>query len=215
MNKRALVIATTLLAICGFAAAGYFYTRSAANDDVAAVGNGTNLVRPASPVIGPDDARVTIVEFLDPACETCRAFYPIVKQIMAKHAKAVSLVVRYAPFHDGSEEAVRILEAARLQGVFLPVLEALFATQHVWASHDAPNIAMAWSVARSAGLDEARARADMHLPSINSILQQDVADLKALGVRQTPTFFVNGKPLRSLGPGQLEDLVGSEVVASN
>jgi protein-disulfide isomerase len=166
-------------------------------------------------VIGPDNARVTIVEFLDPACETCRAFYPIVKQIMAKHAKAVILVVRYAPFHDGSEEAVRILEAARLQGVFSPVLEALFATQHVWASHDAPNIAMAWSVARSAGLDEARARADMHVPSINSILQQDVADLKALGVRQTPTILVNGKPLRSFGPRPLEDLVGSEVVASN
>ncbi len=40
------------------------------------------LVRPYSPVLGPAQAPVTIVEFLDPACEACRAFAPVVKQIM-------------------------------------------------------------------------------------------------------------------------------------
>ena len=42
------------------------------------------LVRFHSPVFGPSNAPVTIVEFFDPACETCRAFYPIVKDILSK-----------------------------------------------------------------------------------------------------------------------------------
>ncbi|NMG42229.1 thioredoxin domain-containing protein [Aromatoleum toluvorans] len=33
-----------------------------------------------SPTLGKADAPVVIVEFLDPACETCRAFYPRVKE---------------------------------------------------------------------------------------------------------------------------------------
>ena len=56
----------------------------------------------------------TIVEFFDPACEACRAFHPIVKDIMAEHGDAVRVVIRYTPFHGAaSEEAIRVLEAAR------------------------------------------------------------------------------------------------------
>lgn len=217
MNKRAMVIATAVLAVCGFAVAGYVYSRSTAEREVARAipDGGTNLIRPLSPIMGPEDARVTIVEFFDPACESCRAFYPIVKQIMAEHPKNVRLVLRYTPRHEGSDEAVRILETARLQGIFQPVLEALLAAQPVWASHGAPDLAKAWDAARAAGLDEARAKREMSLPSITALLNQDIADAKAVQVRGTPTFFVNGKPLPSFGRRQLEELVRSEVVASN
>ena len=37
-----------------------------------------SLVRDDSPSMGPADAKVTIVEFLDPECEACRAMAPIV-----------------------------------------------------------------------------------------------------------------------------------------
>ena len=51
------------------------------------------------------------------------------------------------------------------------------------------------SRARSvAGPDEARAKREMSLPSIAALLNQDIADAKAVQVRGTPTFFVNGKP---------------------
>jgi len=95
------------------------------------------------------------------------------------------------------------------------VLEALLAAQPVWASHSAPDIAKAWEAARAAGLDEARARREMSLPSITALLNQDIADAKTVRVQGTPTFFVNGKPLPSFGRRQLEELVRSEVVASN
>jgi protein-disulfide isomerase len=217
MSKRALVIATALIAIVGFGLAGYFYRQSATEENVAAAlpEGGTTLIRPNSPVMGPAQARVTIVEFFDPACESCRAFYPVVKQIMAEHGNSVRLVLRYAPLHDGSEEAVRILEAARLQGKFQPVLEALLEAQPVWASHGSPNIARAWDAAGRAGLDVERARKEINLPGINAIIRQDIADMKAVNLRGTPTFYVNGKPLPSFGRQQLENMVRSEVVASN
>jgi len=59
-----------------------------------------------SPVFGPANAPVTIVEFFDPACETCRAFYPIVKDILAQYPSEVRLVIRYAPLHKGSDVVV-------------------------------------------------------------------------------------------------------------
>ena len=121
------------------------------------------------------------------------------------------VVLRYAAFHNGSEEAVRILETARLQGLFTPVLEALLAAQPRWASHGTPNINLAWEAAATAGLDIPRARKEALLPGITSVLLQDAEDIKTVGVRQTPTFFVNGKPLRSFGPVQLDELVRQEI----
>jgi len=99
--------------------------------------------------------------------------------------------------------------------VFQPVLEALFETQPAWAFHGRPDMSKAWQAARTAGLDENRARREMSLPGIDAILRQDMADVKAFNVRGTPTFFVNGKPLPSFGRQQLQDFVRSEVVASN
>lgn len=66
-----------------------------------------------SPALGRADAPVVIVEFLDPACGTCRDFYPFVKQMMAANPEKIRLVLRYAPFHQGSDRVVAMLEAAR------------------------------------------------------------------------------------------------------
>lgn len=171
-------------------------------------------VRQHSPVIGPANARVTIVEFFDPSCEACRAFYPIVHEIMRRHPNDVRLVLRYTPLHQGSEEAVRILETARMQNVFEPVLGSLFEQQPQWANDRSPQTALAWDAAATAGLDVAAARAAMNARHINNALRQDIADAQTLNVRGTPTFFVNERPLTNFGPQQLYDLVLSELAAT-
>lgn len=212
MNRRLAVLAVLIVALLGFTAGAAFYGRvPEERQDMTSAGATTSLVRQHSPVIGRPDASVTIVEFFDPACEACRAFHPVVKQIMAAHPNEVRLVVRYAPFHQGSDEAVRILETARMQGVFVPVLEALLAAQPQWASHDRPQIEKAWSAAAAAGLDLEKAHKAKLEPHITATINQDVADLQALGVNRTPTFFVNGKPLTEFGARQLYDLVKSEM----
>jgi protein-disulfide isomerase len=154
---------------------------------------------------------VTITEFLDPACEGCAAFAPIVKQIQLLYPEEVRVVVRYAAFHQGSDEAVRLLEAARQQGKFEPVLEALFQRQPEWASHHAPNIEMAWKIAGESGLNLARARRDARTPQADQVLRQDGEDVVELKVERTPTFFVNGRSMTNFGPQPLLDLVKQEV----
>ena len=179
--------------------------------DVQVKAEQTRLVRMHSPVFGPQGAPVTIVEFFDPACETCRAFYPIVKALMAQYPNDVRLVLRYAPLHKGSDRVVKLLEAAKSQGKYQTVLEALFEAQPTWADHGNPNIETAFKVAEQAGLDLAKARLDIEKPGMQAMLQQDIDDLTALQVTKTPTFFVNGRSLPSFGPEQLAGLVAEEV----
>ena len=171
----------------------------------------TRLIRMHSPVLGPQGAPVTIVEFFDPACETCRAFYPIVKDLLAQYPQEVRLVIRYAPFHQGSDQVVRLLEAARRQGKYQQVLEAVLQAQPMWADHARPNPPLTLQIAEQAGLDMRKAAEDMVRPEMQALLEQDVADLTALQVSKTPTFFVNGRSLPSFGPDQLATLVAEEV----
>ena len=213
MNTRKL-LALAVLLILGLAfyfGMDAYRDRTQAEQDTRIAVEGSRLVRMHTPIIGPQNAPVTIVEFFDPACETCRAFYPIVTQIMAQHPDKVRLALRYAPFHHGSDQVVKLIEAARKQGLYTPVLEALLAAQPEWADHAAPNIGIAFEAAARAGLDMERARQDMETPEIQAVLAQDIEDLTALQVSKTPTFFVNGRSLPSFGPEQLTRLVAEEV----
>jgi protein-disulfide isomerase len=213
MNSRKVAVLGVLLTLAAAFVAGVsiYRQRSTEAVDAKAATESSRLVRMHSPVLGPQSAPVTIVEFFDPACETCRAFYPFVKELMARHPKEVRLVIRYAPLHPGSDQVVKLLEAARRQGKYVPVLEAVLQAQPAWANHARPEPAVAFKVAEQAGLDMTRATDDIAKPEMQALLAQDVEDLKALQVRATPTFFVNGRSLPSFGPDQLASLVAEEM----
>lgn len=213
MNRRTMIISVGVLALGLFGLGAYLYAPSLEQTASEAASNETVLERSHSPTIGPDDAPVTIVEFFDPACEACRAFHPYVKNILAGSQGKVRLVLRYANFHPQSEEAIRILEAARLQGKFEAVLERVLAAQPQWAPHGQAGVSV-WSVLEGTGLDVNRAKEDALSADITLVLEKDTADVKAAGVQKTPTFFVNEKPLLEFGPKQLFELVKSEFEAS-
>ena len=216
MNRRGMILSVLALGGAGFGAAAWYVNRTtvSGNTEPVAPEIAETLIRSYSPVLGPKDAPVTIVEFFDPACEACRAFHPVVKDIMAQHGDAVRVVIRYTPFHgEGSEEAIRVLEAARMQGVFEPVLEAVLREQPKWAAHGAPEPGLIIRIAAAAGLDAEAAQAQMLAPQTVGVLNQDRADVEAAGIRQTPTFFVNGKSLDPFGEAELRRLVAAEVAA--
>ncbi|MEQ8395890.1 thioredoxin domain-containing protein [Thalassobaculum sp.] len=218
MTRKTLVLAILVLAIAAFAGGTWYVNRpiTVAKAVPIAREEGETLTRSHSPILGPAEAPVTIVEFFDPACEACRAFYPIVKDIMAEHGASIRVVLRYTPLHgEVSEQAVRILEAARMQGVFEPVLEALLREQPQWARHGASgDLGLLLQIAATAGLDAEAARTQMLSPSTVGILNRDRADVKTAGVRGTPTFFVNGRRLDPFGEAELRALVAEEVAAS-
>lgn len=213
MTSKKLTVSILLgIVVAAFAFGMYNYQRRVQNSQMEKVSTqDSRLVRMHSPVFGPQGAPVTIVEFFDPACETCRAFYPIVKDLMKQYPNDVRLVLRYAPFHAGSDHVVALLEAAKRQGKYLQVLEAVLAAQPAWARHGQPNIDLAFKAAEEAGLDLLQARADAAKPEVDAVLQQDLEDLTALEVTKTPTFIVNGRGLPSFGPEQLATLVAEEV----
>lgn len=179
-----------------------------------ATGPREHLVRMHSPTMGKADAPVVIVEFLDPACGTCRQFYPFVKQLMAANPDSIRLVVRYAPFHKGSDKVVAVLEAARRQNKFWPALEALLAAQDDWVENHTAQVDRIWKPLEGIGLDLERVRADMAAPETAAVIAQDLKDAVALEVTRTPEFFVNGKGLTVFGYDELRQLVNEALASS-
>ncbi|VAV99887.1 Outer membrane protein, partial [hydrothermal vent metagenome] len=188
MNRRTLILSTTAIGIGAFGTATWWATRPGPAQDTSTVAPEVleRLERAYSPVLGPADAPVTIVEFFDPACEACRAFHPVIKDIMAQYPDDVRVVIRYTPFHgQSSQDAIMALEAARLQGVFFPVMEALLTYQNAWARRGAPVEGKIMSIAGAAGLDVTSAEAQMKMPDVVAVFNQDQADVKAVGISQT------------------------------
>lgn len=175
--------------------------------------NAATFVRPHSITLGPADARVHLVEFFDPGCETCRQFADPVKALLEEHPGRVRLVLRYAPFHEGADVMARILEAARAQGKYWETLQIMYDSQPLWANHHDPRPDMIWAFLNDRGIDVERLRIDMEAPALYALVQQDIVDAQTLGVQKTPSFFVNGKPLQQFGYAQLRALVQAEVAA--
>ncbi len=213
--KNALLAIASLALIFGFMFVSTWYKdRQAEKSSFMAKENITTFVREHSQTLGSDDAKVYIVEFMDPACETCAAFAPFVKQMMADNPGKIKLVLRYAPFHDGADYFVTILEAAKKQGKYWETLDAMFKSQPYWASHSNPQPERVWEFLPQVGLDMEQLKKDMNDPAIPALIAQDVADAKTLDVRKTPGYFVNGRPLQEFGYQQLQELVNSELRAA-
>jgi protein-disulfide isomerase len=213
MKKQHLVPAVVVVLLAVFALAAFLYdSQKAAEMNAAAMKKTSHLVRDYSPTKGSADAKVTIVEFFDPACETCRAFHPIVEELLASNPGKVRVVMRYAPFHKDSDYVVKALEAARLQGKYWQALEAVYGAQPTWASHGNPDTRKIWQPLRRAGIDVEKAQEEMNSAEIAARLQQDMADVQQLQVTKTPGFFVNGKPLIKFGAKELKNLVSQEIL---
>ena len=210
-QRNALIIAAVLLILALGTGAFVYKTQNDERSVQSVAQSQRALLRTNAPSFGTADAPVHIVEFLDPACGTCSDFYPFVKGLIAAHPGKVRVTVRYAPFHPGSDQVVKVLEAAHRQGQFRQALEALFASQPVWVLNHKAQVDLIWPLLNGLGLDMARLRADMASPEVAQVVQQDLADENTLGVAMTPEFFVNGKPLPKFGYDDLKLLVEDAV----
>lgn len=215
MNRQRILLISAMAVILLFGVCIYLYDRME-DERLGELARQSDSVfnRPHSPTYGSAQAKVRIVEFFDPACETCRAFYPLVKDIVDRQPGKVQLVVRYTPFHAGADTAVKVLEAARLQGLFWPVNRTLLNAQQTWGADHNPRPDLIWSIVDGTGLNLTKAREDANSPQVLANIEQDMADAKALNVTRTPGFFVNGKPLKDFGEEQLKALVSRELKAA-
>ncbi len=212
MNQKTIFIAVAGILVLAFLVATMIYQNYQATvQDGATSQNQAIVERQGAATKGPADAKVTIVEFLDPACGTCRDFLPYVNQLISQYPGQVRVMVRYAPLHPGSDQVVKMLEAAHQQGKFWQALEILFNNQDRWVVNHNSQPMRALNILNSLDIDQEKLASDMNRPEIVQIVEQDVQDGQTLNIRATPEFFVNGRPLPSFGIAQLNQLVKEAV----
>ena len=224
MRKEIKILALIGVLVVVAAVIGANYYRESAQSKRRPTATADNqLVRPDSPSLGPADAPVTLVEFLDPECESCGAFSPVVKKILKDYGGKVRLVVRYMPFHPNSRLAAAYTEAAGEQGKYWEMQEVLFRRQPEWGEihgHGAQAAATARRepapvlferYAAELGLDVERVRAAIAENRYASKVERDMKDGQSLGVSKTPTFFVNGRMLMRFSQQELRSLIDEEL----
>jgi protein-disulfide isomerase len=215
MNRKIVFGISALALIAVFVVASLLYrSQRAKNLGFMAQENVSTFIRDHSPMLGDAAAKVYIVKFTDPACETCAAFSDYLKQWMAAYPGKIKLVIRYAPFHEGASDVVKILVAAKKRDKFWETLDLLYASQEQWTQHHQVIVDRVWPLLERAGLDARAIRAEMDDPEIDRVLEQDLADARVLDVRKTPGLFVNGKPLEPFGAEEFRKLMESELRAN-
>jgi protein-disulfide isomerase len=226
MKKEIKILVGIAAAVIVAAIAGsYYYSNSVQNAKKPVTSTNSNtapagqLIRPDSPALGTSDAKVTLVEFYDPECEACAAFAPVVKKILKENEGKMRLVTRYMPLHPNSMAAANFLEAAGEQGKYWQAMEMLFAKQPEWGTkHGPPSAAPAPNInelfdkyAMELGLDVNKVSSAIKENRYKEKIDRDKRDGQSLGVRRTPTFFVNGRELYQFGETQLRALIDEEM----
>jgi len=143
-----------------------------------------------SPVRGPADALVTLVEFSDYQCPYCRQAHATVSQVEKKYAGKLRLVMKQfpLPFHPQARPAALAAIAAGMQGRYWEMHDRLFASPQL----DPDTLER---YAKEIGLDVARWKRDQQDPKVAAIIQRDMDLATNVNVSGTPAFFVNGRRL--------------------
>ncbi|MCR3752345.1 DsbA family protein [Lentzea californiensis] len=140
------------------------------------------------------DGRVTVVEYLDLECPSCRAAYPGVERLKTEYGERVTFDVRHFPIpsHRNSELAAVAVEAAGAQGKRDDMFRLMFDAQQEWAGQQTSQLAVFTGFAQQLGLDQAAFDKALDDPALRErVLAQRTEGSKA-GVTGTPTFFING-----------------------
>lgn len=151
----------------------------------------------SAPVRGPADAPVTIVEFADYECGFCARAAATLKQLEAEFPGKIRVAWKDfpLPFHPSARPAAIAARAAAAQGRFWELHDKLLAHG---SELDRPRIEQ---YAQELGLDASRLRGALASEgALGAGVDADVAEGKQLGVRGTPTFFVNGVAVHGAQP---------------
>ncbi|MBO1267564.1 DsbA family protein [Arthrobacter cavernae] len=148
-------------------------------------------------VTSPATEKAQLVEFLDFECEACRAAQPLVEELKKEFGDRITFVNRYFPLpgHRNSVTSALAVEAAAQQGKYEQMYAKMFETQPEWGERQDSQAPLFRTFAQELGLDLAAYDAAVADGKTKERIDRDVADGIALGVKGTPTFFLNGERL--------------------
>jgi protein-disulfide isomerase len=159
---------------------------------------------------GSSDSEVIIVEFLDFQCPACAVAAGSVGSIIDTYGDRVAVVIRNFPLtsiHPHAVDSALAFEAAAAQGATADMYRALFATQQQWSTGSGSQAAVFRGLADDLGLDMAEYDRVVADPATLERVSRDNADAMGLGLRGTPSFFINGQPAPISSLDELQALV--------
>ncbi len=159
--------------------------------------------------MGESDAPIEILEYTDFQCPACRGSKPLIADLMARHPGEVRVIFKHYPLegHRWARPAHRAAECAHAQGHFWDYHHLLYDNQQVWAGEK--NAEVFIKFAADLSLDVSKFQGCMNSSEPDIGLEADIAEGKRMGIRATPTFFINGE--RLVGGRELQ-LRGEEMI---
>lgn len=149
-----------------------------------------------SPSKGPEQAKVTLIEFSDFQCPFCKRVTPTLERIEKEYEGQVRVVFKHLPLsiHSKAPAAHAAAEAAHQQGKFWEMHDKIFANQREMSEQNYEK----W--AAELGLDVDQFKRDRVAADTAKRVERDSSEAAALGVTGTPAFFINGKFLSGAQP---------------
>lgn|SRR5574341_734022 len=207
------LVAFGLGAVAGYFVYGYAFSAGRGSQQIApAAANAPAAPQPTpvpqyvpnvseddDPVLGPDNAPVTIVEFSDFQCPYCKRFVDqTFNQLREEYGDQIRIVYRDFPLssiHPDAELAAEAAECAADQGKFWEMHDTIFANQTLGIGRDA-----LLGFAEDVGLDMEEFTTCLDNGTHRDEIAKDLQDGTSYGVSGTPTFFINGYRLVGAQP---------------
>ncbi|MGV3625640.1 MAG: DsbA family protein [Archangium sp.] len=213
--KPSVIIALIVGGVVGFAV-GSMFNKNGAGTPIAAVAGNNNPSAPSrpapgappadtsvykvpieeSPVKGPNNALVTIVEFSDYQCPFCSRAHNTILELEKQYEGKIRVVMKQHPldFHPRAKPAALSALAAGEQGKYWEMHNKMFANQQQLED------ATFEGYAKELGLNVEKWKADMQLPKFQQQIAKETALAMQIGATGTPAFFINGKKISGAQP---------------
>lgn len=175
-------------------------------------------VGPNDASMGPEDAKVTVVEFADFQCGYCKKLFYSLTPLKKKYADEVRFVFKHFPMNTKCNDSIKndrhryacdasvAAECARRQGRFWEMHDLLFKNQHKLKKNDLRYYA------DQVGLDMAAFGQCLRDPSAIQHLKDDIAMAADIEITGTPRTYINGRYFRGALPQQtLEHVILQEL----
>ena len=203
----------TVSLLCMLCLAGLAQTPAAAPEET----NPVKLNIENQPSFGPADAPVTIVEFGDLQCPSCRAEAPILREMLpAFYQNKVRVVFKDFPLESIHPWARAASIAARC--VFRQNHEAYwkfydwdYDNQEEITPETLKSKVLAWAAGN--GVNSAELERCIDTKATDAEVAQNISEGRALGVRGTPTVFVNGRKAATGQGPVLQQMIDSALAA--
>lgn len=137
---------------------------------------------------------VTMVEYGDLQCPACKAYHPLVKELMQAYPEQIKLIFKNFPLttvHPNAMAAAIAAEAAGRQNKYFAFVDTAYDNQDAWAGLDDPQPKFE-QYAKQLGLNVEQFKKDQKDKAVTNLINDEKNEGIQNGVSGTPTFFIDG-----------------------